>query len=136
MGLFWVFLMKEILDEMKNKPIWQGLYRHLTAVERHDGLVDLGTLDKAKLSAMRVFVRNKMGGVFSFGISSSSRLDPGIADVFARLGITLIDIYGATEASGIIARSRLNESRRGSCGRLINGLEYKICDARTVPGIP
>lgn len=133
---FWVFLMKEILDEMKNKPVWQGLYRHLMAIERHAGLMDLGTLDKAKLSAMRVFVRNKMGGAFSFGISSSSRLDPGIVDVFARLGITLIDIYGATEASGIIARSRLNESRRGSCGRLINGLEYKITDARSVPGIP
>ena len=133
---FWVFLMKEILDEMKNKPVWRGLYRHLVAVERHAGLMDLGTLDKAKLSAMRVFVRNKMGGAFSFGISSSSRLDPGIVDVFARLGITLIDIYGATEASGIIARSRLNESRRGSCGQLINGLEYKICDARRVPGIP
>jgi len=132
---FWVFLMKDILEEMKNKPVWHGLYRHLAAVERHASVTDLGTLDKAKLSALRVFVRNKMGGAFSFGISSSSRLDPGIAEVFARLGITLIDIYGATEASGIIARSRLNESRRGSCGRLIEGLEYKIHDPRNVPGI-
>jgi len=132
---FWVFLMKDILEEMKNKPVWHSLYRYLAAVERHAGVTDLGTLDKAKLSALRVFVRNKMGGAFSFGISSSSRLDPGIAEVFARLGITLIDIYGATEASGIIARSRLNESRRGSCGRLIEGLEYKIHDPRNVPGI-
>ena len=132
---FWVFLMKDILEEMKNKPVWHGLYRYLAAVERHAGVTDLGTLDKAKLCALRIFVRNKMGGAFSFGISSSSRLDPGIAEVFARLGITLIDIYGATEASGIIARSRLNESRRGSCGRLIEGLEYKIDDPRNVPGI-
>lgn len=133
---FWVFLMKEILEEMKNKPVWRGIYLHLAAVERHTGLTDLGTLDKAKMSALRVFVRNKLGGAFSFGISSSSRLDPGIADVFARLGITIIDIYGATEASGIIARSRLNESRRGSCGRLLEGLEYEIRDPLTVPGIP
>ena len=132
---FWVFLMKEILEEMKNKPIWHGIYLHLAAVERHAGLTDLGTLDKAKLSALRVFVRNKLGGAFSFGISSSSRLDPGVSEVFARLGITLIDIYGATEASGIIARSRLNESRRGSCGRLIDGLEFKISDPRSVPSI-
>ena len=132
---FWVFLMKDILEEMKNKPVWHGLYRYLAAVERHAGVTDLGTLDKAKLCALRIFVRNKMGGAFSFGISSSSRLDPGIAEVFARLGITLIDVYGATEASGIIARSRLNESRRGSCGRLIEGLEYKIHDPRNVPGI-
>ena len=82
---FWVFLMKDILEEMKNKPVWHGLYRHLAAVERHAGVTDLGTLDKAKLCALRIFVRNKMGGAFSFGISSSSRLDPGIAEVFARL---------------------------------------------------
>jgi long-chain acyl-CoA synthetase len=56
-------------------------------------------------------------------------------EIFAKLGVTVIDIYGATEASGIIARNRLNESRRGSCGRLILDLEFKIADPKTLPGI-
>ena len=77
------------------------------------------------------------GGVddFSYGISSSTRIDPGVVDIFAKLGVTVIDIYGATEASGIVARNKLNESRRGSCGRLLRDLEYRIKDAREIPGL-
>ncbi len=131
---FWIFLMKEVLEEMKNKAIWCELYAHLTAIEKHARLVDLGTLDQAKLNAVRIFLRNRMGGWFTYGISSSTRIDPGIIEIFGKLGVTIIDIYGATEASGIIARNRLNESRRGSCGRLVPGLEYRIAEPRTVPG--
>jgi long-chain acyl-CoA synthetase len=76
-----------------------------------------------------------MGGHFSYGISSSSRVDPGVIEIFAKLGVTVIDIYGATEASGIIARNRLNDSRRGSCGRLMDSLDYRIDSPRVVPGI-
>jgi long-chain acyl-CoA synthetase len=131
---FWVFLMKEVLEEMKDKPIWERLYDHLRSIERHAQLVDLGTLDRAKLTAARLFVRNRMGGHFTYGISSSTRIDPGVIEIFAKLGITIIDIYGATEAAGIIARNRLNESRRGSCGRLIDGIEHRIARPRVVPG--
>jgi long-chain acyl-CoA synthetase len=131
---FWIFLLKEVLEEMKDKPVWHGIYRHLTAIERHAHLVDLGTLDRAKLNATRLFLRNKLGGHFTYGVSSSTRIDAGVIEIFARLGITVIDIYGATEASGIVARNRLNDSRPGSCGRLIPALEHRIHNPRTVPG--
>lgn len=131
---FWIFIMKEILEEMKDKAIWKDLYLHLASIERHAALHDIGTIDKAKLTAIRIMLRNKMGGHFSYGISSSTRIDPGVIEILAKLGVTVVDIYGATEASGIIARNRLNESRRGSCGRLIAGLEYKIDNPRIVPG--
>ena len=131
---FWVFLMKEVLDEMRDKPVWRSLYAELTGIERHAQLRDLGTLDKAKLNAIRIFLKNRMGGHFTFGISSSSRIDPGVVAIFAKLGVAVIDIYGATEASGIVARNRLNESRAGSCGRLIAGLEYRIAHPRLLPG--
>ena len=52
------------------------------------------------------------------GISKLAR----VVDIFAKLGVTVIDIYGATEASGIIARNKLNDSRRGSCGRLLSAV--------------
>jgi long-chain acyl-CoA synthetase len=133
---FWIFLMKEVLEEMKDKAVWRSLYRHLSSIERQAGLHDIGTLDKAKLTAVRIFLRNKMGGHFSYGISSSTRIDPGVVDIFAKLGVTVIDIYGATEASGIIARNRLNERRRGSCGRLIEALDYTLESPRTIPGVP
>ncbi|HEX9727016.1 MAG TPA: AMP-binding protein [Gemmatimonadales bacterium] len=132
---FWGFVMKEVLEEMKDKAIWANLYAHLTSIEKHAKLTDIGTLNKAKLNAIRVFLRNKMGGHFSYGISSSTRIDPGVIDMFAKLGVTVIDIYGATEASGIIARNRLNERRAGSCGRLTPGLEYRIDNPRIRPGL-
>lgn len=129
----WIYIMKEVLEEMKNKPVWRNLYQHLTSIEKHAKLHDIGTLDKAKLNAMRIFLRNKMGGYFSYGISSSTHIDPGVVEIFAKLGVTVIDIYGATETSGIIARNRLNESRRGSAGRLIPDLEVKVDQPRTLP---
>ncbi len=132
---FWVYIMKETLEEMKNKPVLRNLYRHLTSIEKNADLHDIGTVDKAKLIAVRRTLKNKMGGHFSYGISSSTRIDPGVVDIFAKLGVTVIDIYGATEASGIIARNKLNESRRGSCGRLLHDLEYRIKDAREIPGL-
>ncbi|HIC62664.1 MAG TPA: hypothetical protein EYO91_00435 [Gemmatimonadetes bacterium] len=131
---FWIYIMKEVLEEMKSKSIWRNLYEHLSSIEKHAKLYDISTLDKAKLNAIRIFLRNKMGGYFSYGISSSTRIDPGVVEIFAKLGVTVIDIYGATEATGIIARNRLNESRRGSCGQLISGLEYRIEDPRDLEG--
>lgn len=131
---FWIYIMKEVLEEMKDKAIWRGLYAHLTSIEKHARLDDIGTLDKAKLNAVRIFLRNKMGGYFTYGITSSTKIDPGVIEIFAKLGVTVIDIYGATEASGIIARNRLNESRRGSCGRLIPDLEVEVDDPRQLPG--
>jgi long-chain acyl-CoA synthetase len=131
---FWIFIMKEVLEEMKGKAVWSNLYRHLTGIETATGNLDLGTLDKAKLVAVRAFLRNKLGGHLTWGISSSTRIDPGVIAIFAQLGITILDIYGATEASGIIARNRLHESRPGSCGRLIDQLEYRIAESRHLPG--
>ena len=131
---FWIYIMKEVFEEMRSKPVWRNLYEHLSSIENHAKLYDIGTLDKAKLNAIRIFLRNKMGGHFSYGITSSTRIDPGVIEIFAKLGVTVIDIYGATEATGIIARTRLNENRRGSCGRLIHALEYRIESPRELAG--
>ncbi len=132
---FWIYVMKEVLEEMKNKPVLENLYRHLSAIERNDRLHDISTLDKAKLASMRILLRNKLGGYFSYGVSSSMKLDGSIVEIFGKLGITVIDIYGATEVTGIIARNRLNDILPGSCGRLIDCLEYRLRDTRRVPGV-
>jgi long-subunit acyl-CoA synthetase (AMP-forming) len=132
---FWIYLLKELLEEMKNKPVLQNLYQHLSSIEKNDKLYDIGTLDKAKLTAMRILLRNKLGGYFSYGISSSMKLDGALVEIFGKLGITVIDIYGATECSGIIARNRLNDLKPGSCGRMISMLEYRFTDKESIPGI-
>jgi len=132
---FWIYLLKEVLEEMKNKPILHNLYRHLTSIEKQEDLHDIGTIDKAKLTAVRILLRNKLGGYFSYGISSSMKIDQAVVQIFGKLGVTVIDIYGATEASGIIARNRLDDILPGSCGRVIPELEWRVDDLRRVPGI-
>ena len=132
---FWIYLLKELLEEMKNKPVLHNLYKHIISIEKHQNLHDIGTLDKAKLSAMRILLRNKLGGYFSYGISSSMKLDGSIVEIFGKLGITVIDIYGATECCGIISRNRLNDVKPSSCGRIISLLNYRLADQRIIPGI-
>jgi long-chain acyl-CoA synthetase len=132
---FWIYLLKEVLEEMKNKPVLHTLYQHLTSIEKSGKLYDVGTLDKAKLAAMRILLRNKLGGYFSYGISSSMKLDGAIVEIFGKLGVTVIDIYGATECCGIISRNRLNDINPGSCGRIIQPLQYRLTGQQVIPGI-
>jgi long-subunit acyl-CoA synthetase (AMP-forming) len=133
---FWYFMLKEILEEMNAKPVYRNLYRHLRAIETSDHFYDIGTLDKAKLMAARTLLRNKLGGYFAFGFSSSSKIEPGVVDIFAKLGIAIVDVYGATEAAGVIAKNELNRTRRGFCGRLLDGFDYRLAHVREVDGLP
>jgi len=131
---FWIYVLKEVLEEMKNKPVLATLYSYLIEIENHGALHDIGTIDKAKLAAVCIQVRNKLGGYFSYGVSSSMKLDGAIVEIFGKLGITVIDVYGATELTGIISRNRLNDISPGSCGRIIGCLEYKLLDPHQAPG--
>ena len=106
----------------------------LSVLKKNEKLHDIGTLNKAKLAATRILLRNKMGGYFSYGISSSMKLDGAIVEIFGKLGITVIDIYGATECSGIISRNRLNDLNPGSCGRIIGPLEHRLVDIKKNSG--
>jgi long-chain acyl-CoA synthetase len=132
---FWTYLVKEVLEEMKNKPSLKTLYESLLAIERNGTLQDIGTIDKAKLTAARILLRNKLGGHFAYGISSSTRMDGALVRILGKLGITCIDIYGATECTGIIARNRLNDIVPGSCGKLIKELDYRLEAPQRFPGI-
>ena len=132
---FWIYLVKEVLEEMKNKPVMRELYEHLISIEKNGTLQDIGTIEKAKLTAVRILLRNKMGGYFSYGISSSTKMDGALVRILGKLGITCIDIYGATECTGIIARNKLNDIVPGSCGKLIAELDYRLDHVRKVPKI-
>ena len=132
---FWIYLLKEVLEEMKNTPTLHILYKYIESFEKNQKLHDIGTLDKAKLAAMKTALCNKLGGYFSYGISSSAKLGGAIVEIFGKLGITVIDIYHATECSGIISRNRLNDVSPGTCGRMSNLLEYRLTDQRQVPRI-
>lgn len=135
MPKFWLYLLKEVLEEMKNTPTLHALYKYIESFEKHHKLYDIGTLDKAKLAAMKTALCNKLGGYFGYGISFSAKLDGAIVEIFGKLGITVIDVYHATECSGIISRNRLNDVAPSTCGRISNLLQYRLADQRLAPRI-
>ncbi|MGD0679570.1 MAG: AMP-binding protein [Polyangiaceae bacterium] len=131
----WVQLVKDVLEQMKNKPALEKLYESLSAIEPSGTLHDLGSRDKAKLTTQRILLRNRLGGYFAYGLSSWAKMDSALAHLLGQLGIVCIDLYGTTECTGIVARSQLNGSPAGSSGRLLPGLEYRLDAPRTIPNV-
>jgi long-chain acyl-CoA synthetase len=132
---FWLYLLKEVLEEMKNTPTLQTLYKYIGSFEKNHKLYDIGALDKAKLAAVKTALCNKLGGYFRYGISLSAKLDGAIVEIFGKLGVTVIDVYHATECSGIISRNRLNEVAPSTCGRISSLLQYRLANQHLVPRV-
>ena len=70
-------------------------------------------------------VRRTLGTGTVF-ISGGAALDPAIARGFARFGVTLLQGYGITETSPVIATETQLAARPGTVGRVLAGVEVKI----------
>jgi long-chain acyl-CoA synthetase len=70
-------------------------------------------------------VRRKVGAGTIF-VSGGAALDPAIARGFQQLGLTLYQGYGITETSPVIAAERPGQSRPGTVGVPLAGVEVLI----------
>ena len=70
-------------------------------------------------------IRRKLG-VGTVFISGGAALDPAIAVGFAKLGVTLLQGYGITETSPVIAAESRNGTRPGTVGRVLPSIEVRI----------
>jgi long-chain acyl-CoA synthetase len=70
-------------------------------------------------------VRKKIGPGTVF-ISGGAALDPAIAVEFGKLGVTLLQGYGITETSPVIAAESRYGARPGTVGRVLDGIEVRI----------
>lgn len=70
-------------------------------------------------------IRKQLGSGTVF-ISGGAALDPDIARGFARLGVTLLQGYGITETSPVIAAESRSAARLGTVGRVLTGVEVRI----------
>ncbi|MDW7649969.1 MAG: long-chain fatty acid--CoA ligase [Bacillota bacterium] len=85
---------------------------------------------KYKIADKLVFkkIRDRIGGRLQFCISGGAPLGKELAEFFNGIGIRILEGYGLTETSPIIAFNTLDEIRYGSVGKVIPGGEVKIAE--------
>lgn len=71
-------------------------------------------------------IHKKFGGKFKGCLSGGAPLDITIAKFFERLGITIFEGYGLSEASPVVSVNYKGQNKLGSVGRALSNVEAKI----------
>ncbi|MDZ7319729.1 MAG: long-chain fatty acid--CoA ligase, partial [candidate division KSB1 bacterium] len=91
-----------------------------------------GALLKFKYNLAHKLVYSKLhqrvGGRLRFFVSGGAPLSKEIAEFFYKAGILILEGYGLTESSPVIAVNREDKFKFGSVGPAIPGVEVKIAD--------
>ncbi|MEJ2694487.1 MAG: long-chain fatty acid--CoA ligase [Candidatus Thiodiazotropha sp.] len=74
-------------------------------------------------------IQEKLGGRLRIAVSGGAPLAPDIAKVFVGLGVPILQGYGLTETSPIIAANSHRDNIPNSVGIPLPGLEFKISEA-------
>ncbi len=93
-----------------------------------DKLMALSAAVKIKFIQRILFlpVLKKFGGKLHTVVSGGAPLDPKLAKKWDALGIYLLQGYGLTETSPVVATNTYDDQRLGSVGKLLPGVEVKI----------
>lgn len=90
--------------------------------------VSFGLAAKHKVADKLVFrkLRDRTGGRLRFFISGGAALSKDLGEFFEAVGILIIEGYGLTESSPVIAANRLDDYKFGTVGKPFPGIEVKI----------
>jgi len=90
--------------------------------------VPIGLSLKHKLADKIVFtkLREKTGGRLRFFVSGGAALARELGEFFDAVGILVIEGYGLTESSPVIAINRVDDYKFGTVGKVVPSVEVKI----------
>lgn len=83
---------------------------------------------KHKLADKLVFgkLKERTGGRLKFFVSGGAALPRELGEFFEAIGIIILEGYGLTESSPVIAVNRLDDYKFGTVGKVFPGVEVKI----------
>lgn len=82
------------------------------------------SLDEKKNIFNKIY--NMLGGNIKLMISGAASLDPGIEEKYRNLGINLVQGYGLTETSPVVAIGTKQNYKLGSIGKTLPSVEAKL----------
>jgi len=96
------------------------------------GAPKLGLGEQVKLKVYDVMVyskiRDKFGGRLRAFVSGGAPLSPELGALFTGVGLNILQGYGLTETSPVIAVNRPGRVRLDTVGERVNGVEVKIAE--------
>jgi long-chain acyl-CoA synthetase len=87
-----------------------------------------------KIADILVFkkIRYALGGNFRFIVSGGASLNKNVAKFFAKIGVLVLEGYGLTETSPVIAVNLVNEYKFGTVGKIVPDVQVKISNEKEV----
>jgi len=108
----------EAIPEDKQSQIKKG-------IKISNLLMKIG-IDKRK----KIFAEfhKSLGGAVRFAYSGSANIDDELIGIFDDMGLPILQAYGMTETSAIVACDSINHYRLGSVGKVLGNQECKIIE--------
>ena len=102
--------------------------RHAKA--RKSGAIPAALQLQHKVASKLVFskLKERTGGRIKFFVSGGAALPKMLGEFFEAVGIQIIEGYGLTETSPVLAANRLDDYEFGTVGKPIPGVQIKIAD--------
>ncbi len=125
----------KIIKNVESQPIAKQkiFYRSIkigkkAAEARRKGKLNPLLAVQCKIADKLVFskLKEKTGGNMRFFISGGAALSPDLGEFFEAVGIKIIEGYGLTESSPVIAANLVDDYKFGTVGRVFPGVEIKI----------
>lgn len=73
-------------------------------------------------------IHRGLGGHLDFVVCGGARLAPELAELWERLGVRVVEGYGATECSPIVAANTYRDRRSGTVGGPVRDVEVRLSD--------
>ncbi len=135
--------MRHITDNMREykisvmasvPAIYESIFKMITKVLEKEGRLDdtFQKMEQYKEFSMdekkQVFkeIHEMLGGNVKLMISGAASLEPGIEEKFRLLGFNLVQGYGLTETSPVIAIGNSKYHKTGSIGKTVPSVEAKL----------